>query len=182
MTHSSPTAWSRRRVLAATLPFCLYGMAGRSVSDPLNTLEQLDLPTPNTAFTDPAGNPVELADYQPMPMLVNFWASWCPPCIHELPALARLDKALAPQGMGVLLVGVDRKGPDFGEAFLKEKNISMRHRAYDAKGDLVRAIGIRAMPTSLLISSKGQIIGKVEGVAAWDDEQVITALADLLKA
>ena len=180
MTDSSPRSWSRRYVLAAALPFCWFGGAAPSIATPLNTLKPLDLPTPNTAITDAEGNSLTLADYRPMPLVVNFWASWCPPCIHELPALARLDEVLTPQGMGVLLVGVDRKGRDFGESFLKDQGIDIRQRAYDAKGGLVRAIGVRAMPTSLLISGSGRIIGRFEGIAAWNDPEIIAHLADLL--
>ena len=152
------------------------------MATPLHTLKPLDLPTPNTAITDAEGNSLTLADYRPMPLVVNFWASWCPPCIHELPSLARLDEALAPQAMGVVLVGIDRKGRDFGEAFLEARGIDIRARAYDAEGALAQAIGIRAMPTSLLISGEGRIIGRLEGAAAWDDPEAIALLKELLRA
>lgn len=181
MTSSPIPPWRRRHFLAATLPFFGFGLAGLVRATPLNTLETLDLPTPNTEIEDSAGSTLSLAAYRPMPLLVNFWASWCPPCIHELPALQVLDEALAPHGMGVLLVGVDRKGRDFAEAFLDDRGVMIRQRAYDSKGVLARALEIRAMPTSFFVSGAGQVIAKVEGVLAWDDPAVIAAVRDRLK-
>lgn len=180
MTLIAPS-WSRRQVLAALGPVFMPQAIRQVWAEPLNTLEPLDLPTPNTAIVTSKGQTTSLADYAPMPLLVNFWASWCPPCIHELPALARLDQVLASEGMGVLLVGVDRKGPAFGEQFLAERSITIRHRAYDAEGDLARQIGIRAMPTSFLLTGKGQLIGKLEGVADWDDPEVVAAVLSRLR-
>ena len=84
--------------------------------------------------------------------------------------------------MGVLLVGVDRKGQDFAEAFLEDRGVRIRQRAWNSKGVLARALEIRAMPTSFLVSGAGQVIGKVEGVLAWDDPAVIDAVHDRLKA
>lgn len=172
---------SRRQILAATVPISLFGLAGLAQAQPLNTLISLDLPSPNTAIEDKSGQSRMLADYATQPLLINFWASWCPPCIHELPALEGLDRALADVGMGVLLVGADRKGTDFGEAFLADRNIAIRQRAYDPRGELARALSIRAMPTSFMMTQQGQIIGKVEGAIAWDDPAVIRQLVTMLK-
>ena len=173
---------TRRQILAATVPISVFGLAGLAQAQPLNTLISLDLPSPNTEITDKSGQSRRLADYATQPLLINFWASWCPPCIHELPALEGLDRALADAGMGVLLVGADRKGADFGEAFLADRNINIRQRGYDPRGELARALAVRAMPTSFLMTRQGQIIGKVEGAIAWDDPAVIRQLITMLAA
>ena len=81
-----------------------------------------------------------------------------------------------------MLVGADRKGRDFGEAFLAGRNITVRQRAYDPRGELARALSVRAMPTSFLMTRQGQIIGKVEGAIAWDDPAEIRQLVTMLAA
>jgi thiol-disulfide isomerase/thioredoxin len=181
MTNSPVPNWQRRHVLIATLSLLGLGYTGFARATPLHTLEKLDLPSPNTKIESSAGSTTSLAEYRPMPLLVNFWASWCPPCIHELPALEVLDNALAKRGMGVLLIGVDRKGREFGEAFLNDRGVSIRQRAYDAKGDLARALTVRVMPTSFLVSGTGQLIGKVEGELEWDNPTIINVVQRLLQ-
>lgn len=150
----------------ATLPF------GRIHA--LDTLKPLSLPSPNTPIEDSTGTAVMLSDYRPTPLLVNFWASWCAPCIHELPALQRLNTALNAENMAVALVGIDRQGREFGTEFLANHDITIPLALYDAGGKLAQALAIRAMPTSFLIAGTGTIVGKVEGPLQWDDPQIIS--------
>lgn len=180
MTASPHPEWRRRHVLAAALPFLTFGFSGLARATPLNTLETLDLPSPNTTIEDADGGMTSLPEFSPTPLLVNFWASWCPPCIHELPALQNLDQALSAYGMGVLLIGVDRKGRDFGEKFLADRGILISRRAYDPNSTLAREMKIRAMPTSFLLTGQGRLIGKVEGALAWDDAPIVAELRNLL--
>ena len=146
----------------------------------LNTLKPLALPSPNAALEDAHGRLVRLADYKPTPLLLNFWASWCAPCIHELPTLQRLDKVLRQQGMAVALVGLDRKGREFGEAFLEERGIEVPIALYDSTRALARALEIRAMPSSYLVGGDGEVRGLVEGPREWDDPAVMAKVASLL--
>lgn len=156
-------------------------MPSRAVqAQALNTLKTLSLPSPNTSFQDANGGVVRLADFKPTPLLLNFWASWCPPCIHELPTLQGLDNALRKRGMAVMLVGVDRKGHGFGEAFLGRMGIEVPFSLYDKDRELARAFGVSVMPSSYLIGADGTIRGLVEGPEEWDDPAVIERVAGLL--
>ena len=123
---------------------------------------------------------MRLADLRPTPLLLNFWASWCAPCIHELPTLQGLDAALRGRGMAVALVGTDRKGREFGEAFLEERGIDIPLSLYDERRELARAFGVRAMPSSYLVAGDGTVRGLVEGPAVWDDPAVVERVAQLL--
>jgi len=146
----------------------------------LDTMKPLAMPSPNTALEFYDGTSRQLADFAPTPLLVNFWASWCPPCVHELPSLMRLDQALRQRNMAVLLIGLDRKGREFGQAFLDERGITIPYSAFDQKGDLARALNIRVMPSSFLITGDATIRGKVEGPLDWGRPAVIEAVADIL--
>ena len=147
----------------------------------LNTMKPLDRTTPNTVVEQIDGTTLPFADLIDRPLLVNFWASWCPPCVHELPDLAVLDDALAAEGMGVMLVGLDRKGRDFAEDFLAKKGITIPARIYEPSGQLPRELKIKVMPTSFLITAEGQMIGRIEGPLDWSSPQVIDAVKTALQ-
>lgn len=175
--------------LAATIGCAFAGMPLRSVvaasndpsSEALDTMKPLQGTTPNAPVDTGDGGMAPLSALVDRPMLVNFWASWCPPCVHELPSLQVLDDALGGQGMAVMLVGVDRKGHDFAEQFLADRGITIPLRAHDKSGDLPRALGIKVMPTSYLIAPGGRLIGKIEGPLDWGQPEVIAAVVRALQ-
>ena len=170
---------SRRELLLSLASATLLPSRTLSASV-LNTLKPLALPSPNTLIEDKAGQLHRLADYAPMPLLINFWASWCPPCIRELPALASLDKILRGEGKAVLLIGVDRKGREFGENFLKQHNINIALTAYDPQGALLRALQVNIMPSSFLLSRDSILKAKIEGERNWQSPQIASQIATLL--
>lgn len=182
------TAMTSRRLLLAMLTT----MAGASVVSSLgfmpdkahaalDTMKPLALPSPNTDLEFHDGTRRRLSDFTPTPLLVNFWASWCPPCVHELPSLQVLDQALRKEGMAVLLVGLDRKGREFGQSFLEQRGIAIPYSLYDQPGVMARELSIRVMPTSFLIGSDGTIRGKVEGPLDWGDPDIISSVASSLR-
>ena len=124
------------KLAAGVLGFSLthFGLL-RNASAALDTMKPLDRASPDTPLLDQMGDLSPLALRVDRPMLVNFWASWCPPCVHELPQLQRLDDALA-SIMAVMLIGLDRKGIDFGAPFLADKGITITRSVFDKSGDL----------------------------------------------
>ena len=170
------------KLAAGVLGFGLthFGLL-RNASAALDTMKPLDRASPDTPLLDQIGDMSPLALRVDRPMLVNFWASWCPPCVHELPQLQRLDDALASHNMAVMLIGLDRKGIDFGAPFLADKGITIARSVFDKSGDLPRALKIRVMPSSYFIRPGGQIIGMVEGPLEWDQPDVIDAVIKTLK-
>ncbi|MCE2516649.1 MAG: TlpA family protein disulfide reductase [Alphaproteobacteria bacterium] len=144
-------------------------------------MKPLEGTTPNTPVETHDGGMATLAELVDRPMLVNFWASWCPPCVHELPSLKVLDAALKGHDMAVMLVGLDRKGRPFAEQFLADRGIEIPRRGYDKTGDLPRALGIKVMPTSYLVGTGGALIGIIEGPLDWGQPDVIAAVNAALK-
>ena len=138
------------------------------------------MPSPNAPLVGAGGRTVRLRDFKPTPLLLNFWASWCPPCVHELPALQVLDAALRGKGMAVALVGLDRGGREFGEAHLERMGVAVEFSLYDETRMLARGFGLRVMPSSYLIGADGIVRGAVEGPEAWDDPAVVDRVAGLL--
>lgn len=127
-------------------------------------------PAPSIAFLDPDGRPIKLDAYRGRLVLLNVWATWCAPCVKELPSLNRLQAALGGDSFQVLLVSVDRKGLEVAAPFLEKLGIKGLRTAADPKSELARALGVAGLPTTLLIDAKGRIIGKMLGDAEWDSQ------------
>jgi len=122
---------------------------------------------PALAFRDAKGARHTLKEFQGRYVLVNMWATWCAPCVAELPALAKL-KAAAP---GITLLAVDLTGrketPAKAEAFLKEHNASSLGTAVDTESVFMRSFEAAVMPTTVLIDPQGRVIARAEGPAEW---------------
>ena len=101
-------------------------------------------PTPpiSTAIVDKDGKSFSLNVFSGMPVLINFWATWCPPCVSELPALDRATKKLVGE-IKILLISVDRGGSKKALPFLRDRSIDSPHFAFDKNGVLSREMGVR---------------------------------------
>ena len=100
-------------------------------------------------------------------MVINLWATWCVPCVAEMPSLAALSKALAPDDIAVLPLSSDRGGARRVEAFYQEHGITGLPVLLDPKGAAARAWHARGIPTSLIIDKKGRERARLEGSADW---------------
>ena len=125
-------------------------------------------PVPQTPFVDEAGAAVSLSDFRGGTVLLNFWATWCAPCLREMPALDRLQAALGGARFTVLLVSIDRGGAKVAAPFLKRLGVTRLRTHLDPKRKLERAFATFGLPTSILIDAAGREVGRVQGAAEWD--------------
>ena len=132
------------------------------------TLLDPPVPAPLEAFTDLAGTPVRLADFQGQVVVLNFWATWCAPCVREMPSLDRLQAALGDRGLSVVAVSIDRGGAKIVRPFATRLGLDDLGLYLDAKAALFKAFGVTGMPTTFLIDRRGQIVGAYPGAAEWD--------------
>lgn len=119
-------------------------------------------------FEDGDGNPVELADYQGKVVLVNVWATWCPPCRAEMPALDSLAGAMEGPDLEVIAVSTDRGGVDRVVAFFEDIGIENLEIALDRSGDFKREAGVMGLPVTLILDREGREIARMMGDAEWD--------------
>lgn len=136
----------------------------------------LDQPVParqDAVVTDAFGGKVGLADFRGRVVLVNFWATWCAPCVREMPSLDRLQAKLGPEGLLVMTVSQDRKGLAAAEPFFREQGLDNLEIFLDPKGEFARAMGVAGLPTSLLIDDLGRVLGGIQGPLEWDGPEAV---------
>jgi len=135
-------------------------------------------PTPTIALTAADGTTVRLADYKGKVILVDFWATWCPPCKTSFPALDTLYREYQPKGLEVLAVNLDERRRD-ADAFLGLHP----HRLtvlFDPKGISPEAFGVKGMPSSFLIDRAGAIRFTHMGYSGNVDESYRQEITQLL--
>jgi thiol-disulfide isomerase/thioredoxin len=138
------------------------------------TVNAAPSPAPEVGFTLD-GKPVSLADFRGRIVLVNFWATWCGPCVAEMPSLDRLEAELGGRDFAVITVSEDRN-PAVIAPFYEEHGLRSLKRYHDPSAALSRAFGIRGLPTSVLIDREGREIGRIEGPAEWDSAEALALI------
>jgi thiol-disulfide isomerase/thioredoxin len=167
MPASLPTNASRRSVLGA---LALAACATRSdaADDPYAWRPARIAPDATVAMQGRKGAPITLAAFAGRPVLLNIWATWCAPCVIELPALDRLQRDLG-RRLSVIALSVDRKGMSaVSEAFRK---LSIRHLDpyLDATGSAITTLKIVGLPATVAISASGEFLQVRRGRVDWDD-------------
>ena len=122
---------------------------------------------PKAAFMNDAEQPVQIGDFRGRVVLVNLWATWCAPCLVEMPALNRLQERLGGEDFDVIAISLD-KNADKARQWLKDNEINNLAFYSDQRLTLHDDFGAAGLPTSYLIDPKGRLIGYLEGDAAWD--------------
>lgn len=129
-------------------------------------------PSPTAApavdFTDETGAHGDLSRFKGKLTLLNLWATWCAPCIHEMPSLARLKAARDNDRFEVVTISQDLKGASAVDDFFAKNAIPGLPRYVDPKNTFSQVFRINAMPTTLLFDRDGNELGRLEGVAEWD--------------
>lgn len=133
------------------------------------------LPAPAIAFTTRAGVEKHLADFKGSLLLVNLWATWCAPCIREMPSLDRLQQKLGDK-LTILAISQDRRGAAAVDPFLAKTGIKHLKTYLDPKAEATTAFSVAGLPTSFLISRDGMILGRLEGAADWDAPKMVALL------
>ena len=142
------------------------------------------LPVPEASFYTSNGKKINLNMFKGAWLLVNFWATWCAPCVSELPSLYNLKQNKSSSKFKILLISIDRAGPKIYNPFLKRLGLSNLNSASDPKANLMRSLKISGVPTTLLIHPEGYIVGMYTGDAKWDSpsaEALLMRYIDTLK-
>jgi peroxiredoxin len=164
--------WLLAASLAAALP---AGDAGAAA--PLDPIV-VELQAPALELLRVDGTPLSLHSLRGKVVLVNFWATWCEPCIAEMPALQALRDALAPTGFEVLGVNF-QEGPTRIDAFVRKNGISFPV-VRDTDGAVVRAWNARVFPSSFVVDREGRIRYVMVGEGDWTSPTLVSTIRSLL--
>jgi thiol-disulfide isomerase/thioredoxin len=171
---------SRRQLgLVLVAPVLAPAQAGATG---IERLREETRPVPALSFTDAAGAAHDFSRFAGRGLVVNLWATWCPPCVAEMPALDRLAAMVADEGIEVLALSSDRCGTPVVEAFYQRLGLRNLSIWLDPRAAAARALGARGLPTTVLIDRSGQERGRLVGEAEWDAPPLVAAVRRLAGA
>lgn len=134
---------------------------------------------PAITFYDKSDAPVTLDQFKGKAVLVNLWATWCPPCVHELPALDRLQEKMGGK-LAVVALSVDTSSSAELEAFLTAKGVKTLAVYSDRDKQVPLKWKYDGLPTSYLIDKNGNILRRYEGPYAWDQDEMLKEIGAAL--
>ncbi len=138
-------------------------------------------PAPALSFESRDGRALKLADFRGRFVLVNLWATWCGPCVREMPSLDRLQARLGDR-LSVLAISEDRSGSQAVEPFLAKLGLRRLQIYLDPESNAQQAFAVQGLPTSFLIDPNGRMLGSLEGGAEWDAPSMVAVLERYLRA
>lgn len=132
-------------------------------------------PAPSVVLTDTSGSAAELSDFRGKLVILNLWATWCEPCLREMPSLDRLQSHFGDR-IAVLGVSEDRGGAKAVGPFIAKLGLKSVKLYVDPKSELGHALEVQGLPTSFLIDHDGKVLGRVEGEADWDSPKMLAVI------
>ena len=156
-----PAKADKAKALAAT---AVGGVAAMTPADPPQSLAAL-------SFNGPDGKPMTIADHAGKTLLVNLWATWCAPCLKEMPALDALQGSLGGPDFAVVAVNIDTRNLDKPKAWLAENRIEKLGYYADPQAKVFQQLRaarkVEGMPVSLLVDREGCELAILQGPADW---------------
>lgn len=134
-------------------------------------------PLPDFAVADASGKQLQLKSLTGKPSLINLWATWCAPCITELPTLNAISNR-ADMNLRVVTISQDLGDPAKVQQFLDQRGFAQLPAWVDAKGDLAMAYGAQTLPTSILYDAQGREVWRFVGGHDWSKPEAQAMLAE----
>lgn len=133
-------------------------------------------------FTLPSisGGEVSLSGLRGKWVFVNFWATWCGPCVVEMPMMNRLNKKLAGKPFEMVAISIDDLPPEKVRQFVEEMELDFTV-LHDRNSETSRMYGIVSIPQTYIIDPEGRIVSKANGMREWDSPEVVDYFEDLMK-
>jgi peroxiredoxin len=135
---------------------------------------------PDFTLMNLEGRPVRLRELRGKLVLVNFWATWCAPCLHEMPSMERLYQTFKQTEFVLLAVSMDRQGAEVAQPFAANLKLTLPI-LLDPASEVARQYGVRGLPTTYLIDPDGLLIGAVIGARDWYRTESKALIAGLLR-
>ena len=147
----------------------------RSLDELLDDLDVELLPLSTTQvemrLQDLSGDDVDISDFRGNIVFLNFWATWCPACVIEMPAMERLHRKMADEKFALVAVSIQESAENV-KRFVSRYKLTF-HSLLDLNGKTVPGFGIRGIPTTLILDKAGRIIGRMVGPREWDGRESV---------
>jgi peroxiredoxin len=161
----------------------LLGLALTLIA-PIVAADDIDLtpvperpPAPAFQLADADGKPYRLDDLHGAPAIVNFWATWCPPCRAEMPAMQRASEQLAADGVAVIAINVGESA-DTVRTFREEIAVNFP-LLLDSDSEVSQRWPMRGLPTTFILDAGARIAYKAEGERIWDHPALLARVREL---
>jgi peroxiredoxin len=175
-----------RGALAVALSWLALASPAPALADTDRALAELFLFKPRVAqpakdfsVSTPTGKGLVLRDLKGKVVLLNFWATWCPPCLREMPSMEGAHQRYRARGLAVVGIAVDTD-PAVVTPYLKERKITFPI-GFDPKSRVADAYGVRALPATFLIDRAGQVTALAMGPREWDGPAARAVFDSMLK-
>lgn len=178
MRHPIARAGALALVLAAVgAPFARAEDASETLR-----LTRLTGREPAAAFrvASPDGKTLALGDHRGKVVVLNFWATWCEPCLEEMPAFERVARTYQDRGLVVLALSVDREGASVVAPYLKRHGLTFPV-GLDPQQSVARLYRVWALPSTIIVSREGVPLFSVQGAREWDGQAAHDFFEGLLK-
>ena len=151
--------------------YCLILFSLNSCITNNKSASDLDSLQLKTSFIDLYDNNLDLSEYKKGKIVINYWATWCAPCIKEMPSMKRAEEILEEYGYTFLLVSDETisKISSFKNEWNFDLNFLKSTKSFES-------LGVYAMPTSYIFDANGQLIETIVGAIEWDSEEMINKL------
>lgn len=157
----------------------IYGLLTRRAADPGDGLPRVGQPLADFTLPDLHGRSVQLSELRGKVVFINIWATWCQPCIDEMPTIQRLYDLLQARGLEVLAVSLDPLGEQVVAPFMRDYQLTFP-ALLDPASRVERLYGTMGVPESFIVDKRGVLVEKVVGPRDWSHPQMLALFERLL--
>jgi thiol-disulfide isomerase/thioredoxin len=134
---------------------------------------------PNIEFTDLHGNKFSNENLKKQISVINLWATWCPPCVKELPSFDRLSTLLAKENIKIYVVSQDKAGNKVVPPYFEKLKLQNLKIYLDNQSSLMKSFRTPVLPTTIIVDRNGMEVSRLVGEINWDSPEVITYLKNI---
>jgi peroxiredoxin len=171
----------KRLSILCIILFCGFSQSGLVSATDTQTLPPVEqaFVAPDFTLTSESGKTYRLADFRGKVVLINFWATWCPPCRREMPSMNRMWQKVKDKGVQVLAIDVGEDADTIFE-FIGSYPVSFP-LLMDLDGSVIKQYPVTGLPTSYIVNPQGKVVYRAVGSREWDDPKLYEQLLQLRK-
>ncbi|MDT3282802.1 TlpA disulfide reductase family protein [Shewanella scandinavica] len=182
----------KRKVITALMLSSLFSLLAGGVAHAYPGMQQTTKPMESTVdlinvlpktfpidpvtFNDVDGKTIDFSQFKGKIIMVNMWATWCPPCVRELPAIERLATKFKAEDFVLLPISIDAEGKQQVQPFLSSLGMPNFNSYYDQPQSLGDVFPLDTIPATFILDQQGQLIAFVRSYVDWDDAKAISLI------